>query len=153
LGLSPIYLPSCLISIESKTIAVTYQFAIYHFSSQDGCSTPHAGLNGYGIKWAVSSAGTAFHAGILIFNVGFFLADQPYFMRTDNRAHPAARAFILIQLEGNYITYIAILHFHILPFPFYQKSAMSRATRPRATEIFISGMAILVSLLTPENEV
>jgi hypothetical protein len=79
--------------------------AVATFSTQQGIDdrrgAAHAGIHGDGVKRAVAAAGAAFHAGIAILNCDVFPVHRQYAVRAYFEAHPAAGAFLIIELQGD----------------------------------------------------
>ena len=69
----------------------------------DRRSATDAGLDGNGFKRTIAAAGTAFHAGISILDPDMGSIHLEHFVRTDFEAHPAAGAFVFIELQGHNI--------------------------------------------------
>jgi hypothetical protein len=80
-----------------------------------GRSATDAGLNGNSIERTVPAAGAAFHAGIAIPDYDVAFVHHEHFARTYFQAHPAARAFLFVELQRNdilqvnQISHIALL--------------------------------------------
>jgi hypothetical protein len=64
----------------------------------DSSRTADTGLYRNGTNRAIAAARSAFHAGIAILDCCMFAIHFKHFMGTDFQAHPAAGAFIFVEL-------------------------------------------------------
>jgi hypothetical protein len=65
-----------------------------------GRRAPDARLHGNGVERTIPTAGATLHAGIAILDLDVPGIHLKHGVRADLHAHPAARAFLLIQFQG-----------------------------------------------------
>ncbi len=115
-----------------------------------GCGTADSLLYGDSFGRAIARTCAALHAGVQIVNPYFLSVPHEDSVRANSKAHTATRAACDIVFQRSYIFQI----FHrITPPKKRTRSPMTRRSIPPAVVKSISGIAVFISLSTPDREV
>jgi len=80
----------------------------FDFGKQDGPGAADASPDGDCCEGAIFGAGAALHAGIEVMQASFSIFKVKNGVRTNLKAHPAARAFLGVIAECHYVLKIAM---------------------------------------------